>query len=50
MLHIMDYQTRDNFNTLLLQAVSALGLVTVLSGFGLAAVTSPRLRHVFGKL
>lgn len=50
MLHIMDYQTRDNFNTLLLQAVSGLGLVTVLSGFGLAAVTSPRLRRVFGKL
>jgi len=50
MLHIMDYQTRDNFNTLLLQAVSALGLVTVLTGFGLAAVTSPRLRRVFGKL
>jgi len=50
MLHIMDYQTRDNFNTLLLQGVSALGLVTVFSGFGLAAVTSPRLRRVFGKL
>jgi len=50
MLHIMDYQNRDNFNTVLLQAVSALGLVTVLSGFGLAAVTSPRLRRVFGKL
>jgi len=49
MLHIMDYQTRDNFNTLLLQAVSALGLVTVLSGFTLAAVTSPRVRRLFGR-
>jgi hypothetical protein len=48
MLHIMDYQTRDNFNTLLLQAVSALGLVTVLSGFILAAVTSPRVRRPVG--
>jgi hypothetical protein len=45
MLHIMDYQTRDNFNTILLQAVSALGLVTVLSGFILASVTSPLLRR-----
>ncbi|MCJ7754210.1 MAG: hypothetical protein MUP13_06575, partial [Thermoanaerobaculales bacterium] len=45
MLHIMDYQTRDNFNTFLLQAVSALGLVTVLSGFILAVATSPRLRR-----
>jgi len=48
MLHIMDYQGRDNFNTLLLQAVSALGLVTVLSGFVLAAATSPRIRRLFG--
>jgi len=49
MLHIMDYQGRDNFNTLLLQAVSALGLVTVLSGFILAGVTSPRLRRLVGR-
>jgi len=48
MLHIMDYQGRDNFNTLLLQAVSALGLVTVLSGFILASLTSPRLRRLVG--
>ena len=48
MLHIMDYQTRDNFNSLLLQAVSTLGLVTVLSGFILAGVTSPRLRRMVG--
>ena len=34
MLHIMDYGGRDNFNKMLLQAVSVLGLVTVLSGFG----------------
>lgn len=49
MLHIMDYETRDNFNSMLLQIVSALALVTVLSGFVLFAVTSPRLRQLFGK-
>jgi len=49
MLHIMDYQTRDNFNSSLLQIVSTMGLVTVLSGFALASVTSPRLRRLFGK-
>jgi len=49
MLHIMDYQNRDNFNTLLLQAVSSLGLVTVLSGFILAGVTSPRVRRIIGR-
>jgi len=49
MLHIMDYQTRDNFNTLLLQAVSAFGLATVLSGFVLAGVTSPRVRRIIGR-
>ena len=49
MLHIMDYQHRDNFNTLVLQTVSALGLVTVLSGFVLAATTSPRIRRIVGR-
>ena len=48
MLHIMDYVHRDNFNTLLLQIVSALGLATVLSGFALFVVTSPRLRRRAG--
>jgi len=48
MLHIMDYRTRDNFNSSLLQAVSTLGLVTVLSGFILAGVNSPRLRRLVG--
>ena len=46
MLHIMDYEHRDDFNSLLLQVVSALGLVTVLSGFTLFAVTSPQLRRI----
>lgn len=43
-LHIMDYDARDDFNHLLLQAFSIFGLVTVLSGFVLAGVTSPWLR------
>ena len=49
MFHIMDYQARDNFNSLVLQLASALGLVTVLSGFVLAGVTSPSLRKWFGR-
>jgi len=49
MLHVMDYEGRDDFNTLLLQVISGLGLVTVLSGFVLAAVTSPRLRRLFSR-
>lgn len=49
MLHIMDYAERDNFNTLLLQTVSTLGLVTIVSGFVLAGVTSPRLRRLSGR-
>ena len=40
MTHTMDYQGRDNFNTLLLRVFSLLGLITVLSGFALAYVTS----------
>ena len=47
MLHIMDYQARDDFNTVWLQVVSALGLLTVVSGFVLAGVTSPRIRRWF---
>lgn len=45
MLHVMDYQARDNFNHWLLRALSVLGVITVLSGFWLWAVTSPWLRR-----
>lgn len=38
-LHIMDYEERDNFNHLLIQAMAILGLITVLSGLTLFAVT-----------
>ncbi|HSR59562.1 MAG TPA: PepSY domain-containing protein [Robiginitalea sp.] len=44
MTHTMDYQGRDNFNTTLLRAFSLLGLITVISGFVLWGVSSPRLR------
>lgn len=35
MLHTMDYQGRDNFNSWLLRIASVLGVVTVLSGYWL---------------
>lgn len=44
MLHIMDYRNRDSFNHWLLQAFSALGVITVLSGFALWASTTSLLR------
>ncbi|MCO5725383.1 PepSY domain-containing protein [Robiginitalea marina] len=46
MMHTMDYQGRDNFNTALLRVFSLLGLVTVGSGFVLWYVSSPRWRKV----
>jgi len=49
MLHVMDYQDRDDFNTWWLQVAAALGVVTILSGFTLAALTSPRLRRLFDR-
>ena len=44
MTHTMDYQGRDNFNTLLLRGFSLMGLITILSGFTLFYVSSPTLR------
>jgi hypothetical protein len=44
MTHTMDYQGRDNFNTLLLRGFSLMGLITILSGFTLFYVSSPSLR------
>jgi uncharacterized iron-regulated membrane protein len=46
MTHTMDYQGRDNFNTFVLRAFSLLGLITVLSGFVLWFVSSPRIRKI----
>ncbi|WP_350290005.1 PepSY domain-containing protein [uncultured Croceitalea sp.] len=44
MTHTMDYQGRDNFNTLVLRVFSLMGLITVLSGFCLWFVSSPTIR------
>lgn len=45
MMHTMDYQSRDNFNTTLLRGFSLLGLVTVLSGFTLWGVSTSLFRQ-----
>jgi|TARA_R110000751_G_scaffold137079_2_gene240206 hypothetical protein len=46
MTHTMDYDTRDNFNTIVLRAFSLLGLITVLSGFLLWYISSPTIRKI----
>jgi len=47
MTHTMDYEGRDDFNTIVLRAFSLLGLITVLSGFALWYISSPTLRKIF---
>ncbi|WP_452600751.1 PepSY domain-containing protein [Pontimicrobium sp. MEBiC06410] len=49
MTHTMDYQGRDNFNTIILRAFSLLGLITVLSGFLLWYTSSPTIRKIIKK-
>jgi hypothetical protein len=44
MLHILDFENRDNFNTLLLQFLASLGIVTILSGFILWGMTTSLFR------
>ena len=46
MTHTMDYEGRDDFNTIVLRAFSLLGLITVLSGFLLWYISSPTLRKI----
>jgi hypothetical protein len=46
MTHTMDYEGRDNFNTIVLRAFSLLGLITVLSGFLLWFTSSPTIRKL----
>lgn len=46
MVHIMDYQTRDNLNNWLLRGFSILGLTTVLSGFTLFYQSSRTIRTI----
>ncbi|QHI35629.1 hypothetical protein IMCC3317_09750 [Kordia antarctica] len=50
MTHTMDYDGRDNFNTIVLRAFSLLGLITVLSGFLLWFTSSPRIRKLIKKI
>ena len=45
MLHIMDFETREDFNHLLLQIAAVLGLVIALSGVILWAVTTRAFRR-----
>lgn len=45
MLHIMDFDTRDNFNHLLLQVAAALGLMVTLGGLVLWAITTRLFRR-----
>ncbi|WP_455169403.1 PepSY domain-containing protein [Aegicerativicinus sediminis] len=49
MTHTMDYESRDNFNTMVLRAFSLLGLITVLSGFALFYVSSPTIQKLTPK-
>ncbi|MBS1793234.1 MAG: hypothetical protein JSS81_05240 [Acidobacteria bacterium] len=46
MLHTMDFETRDDINNYLLRGFSALGIVTLLSGFLLFFVSSKFLRRI----
>ena len=49
MLHIMDYQDRDNFNTWLLISAAALALIISLSGMYLVVKTVRRKDFGFDK-
>ena len=49
MTHTMDYEGRDNFNTLVLRGFSLLGLITVLSGFLLWFTSSLTIRKMMKK-
>jgi len=49
MLHLMDYNTRDNLNNWILRGFSILGLLTVLSGFTLFYQSSKTIRKILHK-
>lgn len=46
MLHVMDYDTRDNINNWVLRGFSILGLLTILSGFTLFYQSSRTIRKI----
>ena len=50
MTHTMDYESRDNFNTIVLRSFSLLGLITVLSGFLLWYTTSHTIRKLLKRI
>lgn len=43
MLHVMDFESRDNINNWLLRIFSAFGLITLFSGFTLYFITSRKI-------
>ncbi|MEE8111506.1 MAG: PepSY domain-containing protein [Acidobacteriota bacterium] len=45
MLHIVDFQNRENFNNWLLRILSVFGMATVLSGYLLWILTTPLFRR-----
>ncbi|MDP3352441.1 MAG: hypothetical protein Q8S44_01710 [Flavobacteriaceae bacterium] len=47
MLHIMDFDERDNINNSILRGFSILGLITIMSGFVLFFQSSPTFRKLF---
>lgn len=49
MLHTMDFQERDNINNYLLRGFSALGIITIFSGFLLFITSSKFFRQIGGK-
>jgi hypothetical protein len=46
MTHTMDYEGRDNFNTIVLRIFSLMGLITICSGFLLWFTSSPSVRKL----
>lgn len=46
MMHVMDYQSRDNINNWLLRVFSLLGLITSLSGILLFVYSSKKIRRL----
>ncbi len=50
MMHVMDFETRDNITNWTLRVFSILGLMTILSGLYLFFISSPTLRKLKKKL
>ncbi len=50
MLHTMDYANKDNLNNLLLRLFSALGLITIISGFSLYFISYKKKKHINSSL